>query len=134
MSVRFRQTLAGTAFLLGVLALCLIFSGRTSSGESAAATASARPSTLTVDITIADGTVDPDQEEIEVPVGQAVLLKVKSDVDDELHAHMGLDGYAITVRAGQQSTGGFRLRSLGSFVVESHRLGKTIVILNVRQV
>ena len=134
MSARFRQTLAGTAFLLGVLALCLIFSGRASSGESAAGAASATPSTVTVDITIADGTVDPDQEEIEVPVGQAVILNVRSDIDDELHAHMGLDGYALTVWAGQQSTGGFRLRAPGSFVVESHRLGKTIVILNVRQV
>ena len=134
MSARVRQTLAGTAFLLGVLALCLIFSGRTPGRESAADTASATSSTLTVDITIAGRTVDPDREEIDVPVGQEVILNVKSDIDDELHAHMGLDGYALTVWAGQQTTGGFRLRAPGSFVVESHRLGKTIVILNVRQV
>ncbi len=134
MSARVRQTLAGTAFLLGVLALCLIFSGRTPGRESAADTASATSSTLTIDITIAGRTVDPDREEIDVPVGQEVILNVKSDIDDELHAHMGLDGYALTVWAGQQTTGGFRLRAPGSFVVESHRLGKTIVILNVRQV
>jgi hypothetical protein len=134
MSARVRQVLAGTAFLLGVLALCLIISGRTPGGESAADTASATSSTLTIDITIAGRTVDPDREEIDVPVGQAVVLNVKSDIDDELHAHMGLDGYALTVWAGQQTTGGFRLRAPGSFVVESHRLGKTIVILNVRQV
>ena len=94
----------------------------------------AGPSTLTIDITIANGAVDPDRQEIEVPVGQAVILNVKSDIDDELHAHMGLDGYALTVRAGQRTSGGFRLRAPGSFVVESHYLGKTIVILNVRQV
>ena len=134
MSARVRQTLAGTAFLLGVLALCLIFSGRIPGGESAADTASATSSTLTIDITIAGRTVDPDREEIDVPVGQAVTLNIKSDIDDELHAHMGLDGYALTVRAGQQTTGGFTLRAPGRFVVESHRLGKTIVILNVRQV
>jgi hypothetical protein len=137
MSARFRQTLAGTAFLLGVLALCLIFSGHTTSptsGGSAANAASTTPSTLTIDITVADGKVDPDGQAIDVPVGQAVILNVKSDRDEELHAHMGLDGYALTVRAGQRTTGGFRLRAPGSFVVESHYLRKTIVILNVRQV
>jgi hypothetical protein len=137
MSARSRQILAGTAFLLGVLALCLIFSGRTTSptsGGSAANTAPVTPFTLTIDITIANGKVDPDRQEIEVPVGQAVILNVKSDIDDELHAHMGLDGYALTVRAGQRTAGGFRLRAPGSFVVESHYLGKTIVILNVREV
>jgi hypothetical protein len=137
MSARLRQSLAGTAFLLGVLGLCLIFSGRTTSltsGESAADTASATPSTLAIDITIADGTVDPDQTEIEVPVGQEVILNVTSDIDDELHAHLALDGYALTVWAGQRTTVGFRPRAPGSFVVESHRLGTTIVVLNVRQV
>jgi hypothetical protein len=133
----FRQILAGTAFLFGVLALCLIFSGRTTSptsGGSAANTTSATPSTLTIDITIAAGTVDPDREQIDVPVGQAVILNVKRDIDDELHAHMGLDGYALTVSASQRTTGGFRMRAPGIFVVESHHVGKTIVILNVRQV
>jgi hypothetical protein len=76
----------------------------------------------------------PDRQEVDVPAGQEVILNVKSDIDDELHAHMGLDGYALMVRAGQRTTGGFRLRAPGSFVVESHYLGKTIVILNVRQV
>jgi hypothetical protein len=137
MSARFRQALAGSAFLLGVLALCLIFGGRATSltsGGSAANTAPATPSTLTIDITIAGGQVDPDREEIDVPVGQAVILNVKSDVDAELHAHMGLDGYALTVSAGQRATGEFRLRAPGSFVVESHELAKTIMTLHVRQV
>jgi hypothetical protein len=105
----------------------------TYSGGSAANAASTTPSTLTIDITIANGKVDPEGPAIDVPV-QAVILNVKSDRDEELHAHMGLDGYALTVRAGRRTTGGFRLRAPGSFVVESHYLRKTIVILNVRQV
>jgi hypothetical protein len=63
-----------------------------------------------------------------------VILNAKRDIDDELHAHMGLDGYALTVSASQRTTGGFRMRAPGIFVVESHHVGKTIVILNVRQV
>jgi hypothetical protein len=37
-----------------------------------------------------------------------VILNVKSDIDEELHAHMGLDGYALTVWAAnrrQQASG-----------------------------
>ena len=134
MSARFRRTLAGTAFLLIVLGLCLIFSGRTTSptsGGAAANPASTAPSTLTIDITIADGNVDPDGAQIQASVGQEVVLNVKSDIDEELHAHMGLDGYALTVSGGQPTTAGFRLRSPGRFVVESHHLRKTIVILNI---
>jgi hypothetical protein len=120
--------------LLGVLGLCLIVSGRTASptSRSAANPASATPSTLTIEITIADGNVDPNGEQIQASVGQGVILNVKSDIDEELHAHMGLDSYALTVWGGQPTTAGFRLRAPGSFVVESHHLGKTIVILNVR--
>ena len=43
-----------------------------------------------------------------------------------------IDGYALRVWGGQTTTAEFRLRGPGSFVVESHRLRKTIVILDVR--
>jgi hypothetical protein len=65
-------------------------------------------------------------------VGQEVILNVKSDIDEGLHAHMGLDGYALIVWGGQPTTASFRLRGPGNFVVESHQLRKTIVIFNVR--
>lgn len=110
MSARFRRNLAGTAFLFGVLALCLIVSGRTASptGGSVATPASGTPTTLRIEITIADGNVDPNGEHIDASVGQEVILDVRSDIDEELHAHMGLDGYALTVWAGQPTTAGFR--------------------------
>ena len=75
--------------------------------------------------------VDPSGEQLLASVGQGVILNVKSDMDEELHAHVGLDGYVLRVWGGQTTTAGFRLRGPGSFVVESHRLRKTIVILNV---
>jgi hypothetical protein len=101
-------------------------------GGSVTKPAATTPSTLTIDITIADGSVSPNGEQIQASVGQQVILNVKSDIDEELHAHMGLDGYALTVWGGQPTTAGFRLRGSGSFVVESHHLRKTVVILNVR--
>jgi len=118
MSVRSRQKLVAAAFLVG--------------GGSAAKPPSTTPSTLTIDITIADGNVDPSGERIQASVGQGVILNVKSDIDEELHAHVGIDGYALRVWGGQTTTAEFRLRGPGSFVVESHRLRKTIVILDVR--
>ena len=74
--------------------------GRTASptsGGSAANPASATPSTLTIDITIADGQVDPNGEHIKATVGPRVILNVQSYIDEELHAQMGLDSYALTV-------------------------------------
>jgi len=134
MSARSRQKLVAAAFLVGVLGLWLILSGRTASpigGGSAAKPASTPSSTLTIDITIADGNVDPSGEQLQASVDQGVILNVKSDMDEELHAHVGLDGYVLRVWGGQTTTAGFRLRGPGSFVVELHRLRKTIVILNV---
>ena len=65
-------------------------------------------STLTIDITIADGNVDPSGEQLQASVGQGVILNVKSDIDEELHAHVGLDGYVLRVwgaRRRQQGSG-----------------------------
>jgi hypothetical protein len=135
MSIRSRQKLVAAAFLVGVLGLWLIFSGRAASpigAGSAAKLPSTTSSTLTIDITIADGNVDPSGKQIPASVGQEVTLNVESDIDEELHAHVGLDDYVLRVWGGQTTTARFGLRGPGSFVVESHRLRKTIVILNVR--
>ena len=135
MLARNKQRLNRTAVLLGTISLCLSAGGCTASPASGGSTAnpsSAIPSALTIDITIADGHVDPNGQEIEASVGQGVILYVKSDIDDELHAHVGLDGPAFAVYSGQTTTGNFKLRIPGTFLVESHRLGKPIVILNVR--
>jgi hypothetical protein len=133
MPVRFS---AGTC-LRGALAwsdaVCLTFVvGATSPrGGSTATPSAATPSTLTIDITIADGNTDPIGLEVDASVGQVVILNVKSDIDDELHAHMGLDGYPPRGVFRPTTTGRFRLRAPGTFLVESHYLGKTIVIMNV---
>ncbi len=111
MSARSRQKLVAAAFLVGVLGLWLILSGRTASpigGGSAAKPASTPSSTLTIDITIADGNVDPSGEQLQASVDQGVILNVKSDMDEELHAHVGLDGYVLRVwgaRRRQQGSG-----------------------------
>jgi hypothetical protein len=109
------------------------------SESSASATPSPTPSetesepgALTVDITIAGGKVNPNGEKIKIAVGQKVILNVTSDEDDEIHAHTDGDGYELAVKAGKSAKGSFTIDSPGSYEVESHHLGKVIVILNAR--
>ena len=56
--------------------------------------------TLTINITIARGKTVPSGEKINVRVGQKVILNVTSDTDDEIHAHIGGEGYELPVQAG----------------------------------
>jgi hypothetical protein len=85
---------------------------------------------LTINIVISKGKTVPNGEKINVRVGQKVILNVTSDTDDEIHAHLGDDGYELPVPAGMPTKGSFTLNIPGSFEVESHNLAKTIVILN----
>jgi heme/copper-type cytochrome/quinol oxidase subunit 2 len=87
---------------------------------------------LTINIAIAGGKTVPNGKKINVRVGQKVILNVTSDTDDEIHAHIGGEGWELRVRAGRPSKGSFTIDSPGSFDVESHHLEKIIVILNAR--
>jgi heme/copper-type cytochrome/quinol oxidase subunit 2 len=101
--------------------------------QSASSPEASQPNAqVTIDITIADGQVTPNGKKIDVEVGQQVVLNVTSDEHDEIHAHIGGDGYELEVAPGKKVTGSFTLTSPGSFDVESHHLEKTIVILNAR--
>ena len=87
---------------------------------------------LTINIEISGRKTIPNGEKINVRVRQQVILKVMSDTDDEIHAHIGEEGYELPVRAGRPARGSFTIDSPGSFEIESHHLEKIIVILNAR--
>ena len=87
---------------------------------------------LTINIEISGRKTIPNGEKINVRVGQQVILNVISDTDDEIHAHIGEEGYELPVRAGRPARGSFTIDSPGSFEIESHHLEKIIVILNAR--
>jgi hypothetical protein len=133
-----RAVIAGAALAVG-LAGCtsapagpVTASPPASSRSDSSASASASASVLTLTITIRGGKVAPNGEKIDARVGQQVVMNVTSDIDDEVHAHTGGNGYELEVPAGKPTTGTFTLPSPGSFEVESHHLGKVIVILNAR--
>ena len=149
---------ANTALICGTVALALFLGACTSSAEPEASGSAPAPVTsptsppssatppsppasspslnadytLTINIEIARGKTVPSGEKINVRVGQKVILNVTSDIDDEIHAHIGGEGYELPVRAGTPSKGSFTIESPGSFEVESHHLEKIIVILNAR--
>jgi hypothetical protein len=130
-----RAVIAAGAVVALTLAGCTSApTGPGTATPSAAASGSASPSgqVLTLTITIRGGKVTPNGEKIDARVGQQVVMNVTSDIDDEVHAHTGGDGYELDVPAGKPTTGTFTLTSPGSFEVESHHLGKVIVILNAR--
>jgi heme/copper-type cytochrome/quinol oxidase subunit 2 len=150
---------ANTALICGIITLALLLGACTSNAEPetsasspAPVTSPAAPSspatsppsppasspslnadnTLTINVEIARGKTVPSGEKINVRVGQKVILNVTSDTNDEIHAHIGGEGYELPVRAGTPARGSFTIESPGSFEVESHHLEKIIVILNAR--
>lgn len=109
-----------------------VSSSTPSSSSSSSPSSSPDANALTIAISISGGQVTPNGKKINAKVGQTVQLSVTSDVDDEIHAHIGGDGYELEVPAGKTTTGSFPLTSAGSFEVESHHLEKVIVVLNAR--
>jgi hypothetical protein len=103
--------------------------GPTPGSSAGASTSTVAP--LTIPITIAGGQVQPNGEKITARLGQQIVLQVTSDQADEIHAHTGGDGYELEVPAGTPTTGMFTPSQAGSFEIESHHLGKVIVVLNV---
>jgi hypothetical protein len=112
---------------LGLLTGC----GGETAPTAASASASSSVAPLTIPVTISGGQVQPNGEKITAALGQQIVLQVTSDEADEIHAHTGGDGYELEVPANQPTTGRFTPSQPGSFEVESHHLGKVVVILNV---
>ena len=124
---------AGLAALaLGATLLTGCGSATGPSGGTPAASTGAVSAPLTIEVTEAQGKVNPSGQKMDAQVGQTVRLTVTSDADDEIHAHTGGDGYELEVKAGEPATGEFVLTSPGSFEVESHHLKQVIVVLNAR--
>lgn len=122
--------MAAAAVVLATFGLTTACNQPISTGQEPSASAS-ELAPLTIPITISGGQVTPNGEKIAAALGQEVVLQVTSDEADEMHAHTGGDGYELEVPANQATTGSFTPSQPGSFEIESHHLGKVIVILNV---
>ena len=87
---------------------------------------------VTITVTERTGTIEPDDGHVVmVRTGQEIVLKVSSDVDDEIHVHSEPE-HEFEVPAGQDQTFTFAVDEPGTYLVESHGLEVTVVKLQVR--
>ena len=91
----------------------------------------APPARLVVDVMIQGGKVTPTNEQMEATVNQPIILRVNSDVADELHVHSNPEHtFKIEAKPGQSFQ--FTVNVPGKVDVELHQLNKTIATIAVQ--
>jgi sporulation-control protein spo0M len=112
---------------------------QSSSGAPSASTVSpsdmqnehAPPERLLIDVQIKGGEVTPTNQQLEAKVNQPIVVKVNSDVADELHVHSTPDHtFKIEAKPVQQFQ--FTVGVPGKVDIELHQLGKTIATVQVQ--
>jgi len=84
---------------------------------------------VTVNVTVANGKVNPSGSSIKVKAGQSVLITAISDAEDQLHIH-GYDK-EIELKPGKPASVKFTANMKGTFEVETHESGKLVAKLVV---
>ncbi len=84
---------------------------------------------VTVNVTVANGKVNPSGSSIKVKAGQTVLITAISDAEDQLHIH-GYDK-EIELKPGKPASVKFTANMKGTFEVETHESGKLVAKLVV---
>ncbi len=85
----------------------------------------APPDRLDIDVTIKGGKVDPTNAQLEAKTNEPIVIRVNSDVADELHVHSTPDHtFKIEPRKAQQFQ--FAVDVPGKVDIELHQLNKTI--------
>jgi hypothetical protein len=84
---------------------------------------------VTINITIANGKVNPSGSAVKVKAGQSVLITAVSDAEEELHIH-GYDK-ELELAAGKPASVKFTADMKGTFEIETHKSGKLVAKLVV---
>jgi len=84
---------------------------------------------VTINITVANGKVNPSGSSIKVKAGQTVLITAVSDAADEVHVH-GYDK-ELPVQPGKPASVKFTANMKGTFEIETHESGKLVAKLVV---
>jgi hypothetical protein len=130
---------------LTVLAAVALIAGCSNSTSSNTATTSgtagtatpqlskqqAPPARVIVDVTIANGTVMPTNQQLQAKVNQPIIVLVNSDAADELHVHSNPE-YEFEVKAAKGQSFQFTVAVPGKVDVELHHLDKTIATITVQ--
>ncbi|TDZ91979.1 hypothetical protein CCUG60885_04092 [Mycobacteroides salmoniphilum] len=117
--------------LTAITAAVLICAGCATPTKAPATDSSAPPAPLTVSVTIRSGVVTPSNATLQTRVGEPIVIRVDSDVTDELHVHSTPDhSFEIEPKSGQ--TFQFSVSVPGKVDVELHKLKKTIATISVQ--
>lgn len=107
-------------------------------GESPSATpdtqappAQAPPAQLVVDVTIEGGQVTPTNAHLQAGLNEPIILRVASDVADELHVHSTPE-HSFDVGIGPAQSFQFTVEVPGRVDIELHKLHKTIATIQVQ--
>ena len=91
----------------------------------------APPDRLLIDVTIKGGEINPTNAQLEAKTNEQIVVKVNSDVADELHLHSTPDHtFKIEAKPAQQFQ--FTVAVPGKVDIELHQLGKTIATVQVQ--
>ena len=89
------------------------------------------PDRLLIDVTIKGGEINPTNAQLEAKTNEPIVVKVDSDVADELHVHSTPDHtFKIEAKPGQQFQ--FSVDVPGKVDIELHHLEKTIATVQVQ--
>ena len=99
------------------------------SSPSNTADPSGEQADVTVDVTVANGKVNPSGATVKVRAGQTVLVTAVSDAEEELHIH-GYDK-ELELSPGKPASVKFTANMKGTFEVETHKSGKLVAKLVV---
>ena len=91
----------------------------------------APPARLVVDVMIQGGKVTPTNEQLEAAVNQPIILRVNSDVADELHVHSNPE-HTFKIEAKPDQSFQFTVNVPGKVDVELHELKKTVATIAVQ--
>ena len=132
--------------LLALLAAGVLFIAGCGGGSESAQTSSSTPSTvspsdmsnqqqppdrLDIDVTIEGGEVDPTNAQLEAKTNEAIVIRVNSDVADELHVHSTPE-HTFKIEPEKALQFQFAVDVPGQVEIELHQLQKTIAIVQVR--
>jgi ABC-type glycerol-3-phosphate transport system substrate-binding protein len=91
----------------------------------------AAPDRLLIDVTIKGGEVNPTNAALEAKTKEQIVVKVNSDVADELHVHSTPDHtFKIEAKPAQQFQ--FSVDVPGKVDIELHDLNKTVATVQVQ--
>jgi hypothetical protein len=91
----------------------------------------APPKRLVVEVMIKGGTVTPTNEQLQAAVKEQIVIRVNSDVADELHVHSNPE-HTFKVEAKPAQSFQFTVDVPGKVDVELHQLKQTIATIQVQ--